>query len=100
MGGWVGGWVDDDCLPADKRAIPHIPLSTTHPPSLSTQVYPATTTKFADPLPGDSRDVAALRPLLAQTRLEKAPITLAYDAVKDGWKKGDFHRKVDNRVGG
>jgi len=44
-----------------------------------------------------SRDVAALRPLLAQTRLEKAPLNLIYDAVRDGWKKGDFHRKVDNR---
>jgi len=41
--------------------------------------------------------VAALRPLLAQTRLEEAKLNLIYDAVKDGWKKGDFHRKVDNR---
>ncbi|EWM29487.1 hypothetical protein Naga_100928g3 [Nannochloropsis gaditana] len=63
----------------------------------SPEVYPATTSIFADPLPGDSRDVAALRPLLAQTRLEKAPLNLIYDAVRDGWKKGDFHRKVDNR---
>lgn len=41
--------------------------------------------------------MAALRPLLAQTRLEKAKLNLIYDAVKDGWKKADFHRKVDNR---
>lgn len=35
--------------------------------------------------------------MLAQTRLEKAKLNLIYDAAKDGWKKGDFHRKVDNR---
>lgn len=31
-------------------------------------------------LSGDSRDVALLRCLLAQTRIEKEPLLLAYDA--------------------
>lgn len=36
--------------------------------------YPATTTEFADPVPGDSADVALFRPLLAKTRLETVPL--------------------------
>jgi hypothetical protein len=36
--------------------------------------YPATTTEFADPVEGDTPDVAAFRPLLARTRLESRPL--------------------------
>jgi hypothetical protein len=47
--------------------------------------YPATTTVWADPVPGDNSGAAAIRPLLAQTPLEAAPLLVAYDAVRDGW---------------
>ena len=34
----------------------------------------ATTTEFADPVDGDTEEVAVIRPLLARTRLEKLPL--------------------------
>lgn len=58
---------------------------------------PAPTDVFADPLPGDSEDVAQLRQLLAGTRLERAPLALAYDADRDGWAADAFHGAVDGR---
>eukprot|EP00884_Botryococcus_braunii_P005326 jgi/Botrbrau1/14795/Bobra.105_1s0008.2 len=57
--------------------------------------YPATTTEFADPLEGDSPEVATFRPLLAKTRLQFTPLRLAYDAKRDGWSAGAFHDKLN-----
>ena len=36
--------------------------------------YPATVTEFADPVSSDDQCMAAFRPLLAQTRLQKRPL--------------------------
>ena len=55
------------------------------------ELYPATTDQWAEPLPGDGPDMAVLRPLLAQTQLESAPLRLAYDADSDGWTPDAFH---------
>lgn len=41
----------------------------------------------------DNKDMAIIRPLLAQTRLEGAQLKLAYDANKDGWNADTFHLK-------
>ena len=57
--------------------------------------YPATTTEFAKAVDSDDSTVQAFRPLLAQTRLEKLPLRLAYSAKKDGWSYSIFHKKVD-----
>ena len=35
------------------------------------ELYPATTTEFAEPVEGDEPEVARFRPLLAKTRLER-----------------------------
>ena len=59
------------------------------------EMYAAVTDIFADPLQGDSPEVAELRPLLARTQLEKAPLRLAYDASIDGWSAQAFHEKVN-----
>lgn len=59
------------------------------------ELYPATVDQWADPLPGDSEDVAVLRQLLAQTQLEAAPLRLAFDADRDGWSADAFHAGVD-----
>lgn len=79
----------------------------------------ATTTEFAAPLEGDSPEVALFRPLLARTRLERAPLRcahvfllavflklcrsngidlscrLAFSAAEAGWDAGAFHAAVD-----
>ncbi|PRW18377.1 Interferon-induced 44 family [Chlorella sorokiniana] len=59
------------------------------------ELYPATTDEWAEPLAGDGPDVAALRPLLAQTQLERAPLRLAFDADRGGWSATAFHQAVD-----
>lgn len=59
------------------------------------ELYPAVTDVFAAPVEGDDEDVALLRPLLAQTQLESAPLRLAYDADNDGWSAEAFHSRVD-----
>jgi hypothetical protein len=59
------------------------------------ELYPAVTDAFAQPVAGDGEDVAALRPLLAQTQLESCPLRLAYDAERDGWDAVAFHERVD-----
>ena len=41
------------------------------------ELYPATTTDFAEPVEGDDESVALFRPLLAKTRLEKLPLRYA-----------------------
>ena len=68
------------------------PTTHTHPVAAD----PAVTDQFAAPLPGDGDDVAALRPLLAQTQLESAPLRMAYDADEDGWTPDAFHAAVDS----
>lgn len=35
------------------------------------ELYPATTTEFAEPVEGDDATVSQFRPLLAKTRLER-----------------------------
>jgi len=62
--------------------------------------YPAVIDEFADPLEGDSKDVAALRPLLKNTNLETRQLKLTYDANKHGWDSTKFHNKVDKLGGG
>jgi len=59
------------------------------------EMYPATTDQWADPLAGDSKEVATLRPLLARTQLERVPLRLAYDAGRDGWSAAAFHERVN-----
>lgn len=61
----------------------------------SKELYPAVTDAFAQPLDGDSEDVALLRPLLAQTQLESVPLRLAFDSSRDGWAASAFHERVD-----
>jgi hypothetical protein len=61
------------------------------------ETEPAPTDVWAEPLAGDSEDVAPLRQLLAATRLERAPLALAYDADRDGWSADAFHQNVDGR---
>lgn len=85
--------------------------------------YPATTTEFAEPLTSDDQTMAAFRPLLAQTRLQKLPLRysvvcsnsvftpcctvarrtchscsthrLAYSATEHGWSNTAFHECVN-----
>lgn len=59
--------------------------------------YPATKTEFADPVVGDSKEVAILRPFLKNTSLEKRQLRLSYDANRDGWTALDFHKAVDKK---
>jgi hypothetical protein len=40
-------------------------------------MFPATTDRFADPVDGDDADAALVRPLMAGTRLESAPLRWA-----------------------
>lgn len=57
--------------------------------------YPATKTEFAEPVAGDSAEVALVRPMLKNTNLEFLPLRLAYDSSKHGWKAAQWHAKVD-----
>lgn len=57
--------------------------------------YPATVTEFAEAVDSDDSIMKTFRPLLAQTRLQKMSLRLAYSAKKDGWSCATFHRKVD-----
>lgn len=59
------------------------------------ELYPATTTEFAEPVDGDDATVALFRPLLAKTQLEQTPLRCAYDATKHGWSAAAFHERVD-----
>ena len=45
------------------------------------ELYPATTTDFAEPVEGDDESVALFRPLLAKTRLEKLPLRYANQCI-------------------
>lgn len=57
--------------------------------------YPATLTEFAEPVSGDDDIMASFRPLLAQTRLQKLPLRLAYSAEEHGWSSSAFHDHVN-----
>jgi TLD len=59
--------------------------------------YPATVDQWADPVEGDSADVAALRPLLKNTNMESRLLRLTYDANKQGWNAQAFHAAVDRQ---
>eukprot|EP00977_Amphora_coffeiformis_P003470 scaffold640_cov166-Amphora_coffeaeformis.AAC.6 len=61
--------------------------------------YPATVDEWAEPLEGDSPDVAKLRPLLKNTNMEFRGLTLSYDANKNGWNAEKFHQAVDRKGG-
>lgn len=57
--------------------------------------YPATLTEFAAPVNSDDETMAIFRPLLAQTRLQKLPLRLAYSAETHGWSSSAFHEQVN-----
>jgi len=59
--------------------------------------YPATKTEFAEVLTDDKKDrnIMLVRQTLAKTNLATRKLQLVYDANKDGWKKENFHKKVD-----
>lgn len=57
--------------------------------------YPATLTESAEPVAGDSREAAELRPLLKNTNLETRKLKVVYDAGRHGWSARAFHQKVD-----
>ncbi|KAG5177031.1 hypothetical protein JKP88DRAFT_88709 [Tribonema minus] len=59
--------------------------------------YPATKDRWADPVAGDTKDMALFRPALAQTMLEKRKLKCVYDAARDGWRPAAFHRGVDKK---
>ena len=61
--------------------------------------YPATVDEWAEPLEGDSPDVAKLRPLLKNTNMEFRGLTLSYDANKNGWNALKFHQACDRKGG-
>jgi hypothetical protein len=62
--------------------------------------YPATTTEWADPLEGDDKEMAIVRPLLKNTNLEERGLKLTYSANKNGWNALKFHQAVDKLGGG
>lgn len=45
----------------------------------------------------DFGDPSIVRPLLKQTQLEKRPLTVTYDANRQGWNVQAFHRAVDGK---
>ncbi|CAG9467377.1 unnamed protein product [Pedinophyceae sp. YPF-701] len=59
------------------------------------EMYPATTTEFADPVESDDSTMAVLRPMLARTQLERRPLRLAFDSEEHGWSAREFHARVD-----
>lgn len=61
------------------------------------ELYPATLDEFADILPSDTAEMAAFRPMLARTQLQKRELQLLYDAERDGWTSDAFHEKMDRK---
>jgi hypothetical protein len=61
--------------------------------------YPAVLDEWADPVEGDDREMALLRPFLKNTNLESRNLRLTYDANRDGWDPVTFHSKVDKQGG-
>ena len=62
--------------------------------------YPPTINEWADPVDGDTAEMALLRPFLKNTNLESRGLRLTYDANRDGWDPVKFHGKVDRQGGG
>jgi hypothetical protein len=63
--------------------------------------YPAVIDAWADPLPGDTPEIAKyIRPLLKSTNLEFRNVQCTYDANRDGWNPQAFHAAVDRKGGG
>jgi hypothetical protein len=62
--------------------------------------YPATIDEWAEPVDGDTPDVAILRSLLKNTNFEFRQLRLAYDANKDGWDAISFRKKVEKQGAG
>jgi hypothetical protein len=60
--------------------------------------YPAVIDAWADPVPGDTAEIAKLiRPVLKSTNLEFRNLRLTYDANRDGWNPQAFHNAVDRQ---
>lgn len=59
------------------------------------ELYPAPLDEFADPVDGDTPEVALFRPLLARTQLQTRSLQLVYDAREHGWSSTSFHSRVD-----
>lgn len=62
--------------------------------------YPATLDEFAEPVDGDTDEIALFRPLLARTQLCARRLRLAFDTDTDGWSAATFHQKVDRQGAG
>ena len=88
FGGIFGKAALEDRTPGGMRSLEGAALA---------EQYPATTDEWAEPLPGDSQEIAPLRRLLKNTRLEKEPLELAFDARRDGWSCEAFLGKVATR---
>ena len=61
--------------------------------------YPATIDQWADPVEGDTLDMAKLRPLLKNTNLETRRLKMTYSGNINGWSADKFHLAVD-KLGG
>lgn len=87
FGGLFGQRALDDAAPAGMKRLSGAALA---------EQYPATNEE-APPRADDAADVVPLRRLLKNTRLEDAPLELAYDADVDGWSVDAFLAKVATR---
>jgi hypothetical protein len=61
------------------------------------ELYQATLDEFAEPVQGDTEEIALFRPLLARTQLEKRSLQLLFDADVHGWDAGVFHQCLDRK---
>lgn len=59
------------------------------------ELYAATTDQWAEPVAEDDQEMALIRPMLAQTSIERVPLRLAYNAERDGWTAEAFHAAVN-----
>lgn len=59
--------------------------------------YPAEKVLQAEPVKGDTKEMAVIRPLLKQTELEFRNLKLAYSASSMGWRPEAFHKGVDKK---
>lgn len=87
FGGLFGKKALEDATPAGMKRLSGAALA---------EQYPATNEE-AGPRDGDPPDIAPLRRLLKNTRLETIPLELAYDADVDGWSVDAFLAKVATR---
>lgn len=61
--------------------------------------YPAVIDEWAEPVFGDGREMATVRPLLKNTNLETRALLLSYSANANGWDSSAFHEAVDRKGG-